>query len=105
MLLSHAVNGKTYAPPTRGGAQRKDAMEPRYAALAREIARDIGSGQHPVGSLLPAEVELAELHGVSRATVRSALQQLEALGLISRRKRVGTRVEAARPVTGYAAPS
>ena len=77
-------------------------MEPRYAALARQIAQHITEGQHPVGSLLPGEVELAELHGVSRATVRSALQQLQDMGLISRRKRAGTRVEASQPPAGYA---
>ena len=77
-------------------------MEPRYAALAREIALEIANGQHPVGSLLPGEVELAEQRGVSRATVRAALRQLQELGLISRRRRAGTRVEAARPRTDYA---
>ena len=77
-------------------------MESRYAALAREIARDIAWGKHPVGSLLPGEIELTERHGVSRSTVRSALQQLQDLGLISRHKRIGTRVKATRPQTDYA---
>jgi DNA-binding GntR family transcriptional regulator len=77
-------------------------MEPRYAALAREIALEIANGKHPVGSLLPGEVELAEQRGLSRATVRAALRQLQELGLISRRKRAGTRVEATRPRTDYA---
>ena len=71
-------------------------MEPRYAALARQIAQHITEGQHPVGSLLPGEVELAEQHGVSRATIRMAMRQLQDMGLISRRKRAGTRVEAGR---------
>lgn len=77
-------------------------MGPRYASLAREIALDIANGRHPVGSLLPGELLLAEQHGVSRATVRAALKQLQDLGLISRRKRAGTRVEASRPQTEYA---
>ena len=75
-------------------------MEPRYAALARQIAQDITGGQHPVGSLLPGEIELAEQHGVSRATVRMAMRQLQDMGLISRRKRAGTRVEASQPPAG-----
>ena len=77
-------------------------VETRYAALAREMALDIAEGRHPVGSLLPGELELAEQRGVSRATVRAALAQLEELGLISRRKRAGTRVEARRPHIDYA---
>lgn len=77
-------------------------MEPRYAILAREIALEIANGQYPVGSLLPGEIELAEQRGVSRATVRAALRQLQELGLISRRRRAGTRVEAARPRSDYA---
>ena len=77
-------------------------MEPRYAALARQIAQHISEGQHPVGSLLPGEVELAEQHGVSRATILMAMRQLQDMGLISRRKRAGTRVEASRPPAGYA---
>ena len=76
-------------------------MEPRYAALAREIAQDIAEGHHPIGSLLPGEVELAERQGISRATVRMAMRQLQDMGLISRRKRAGTRVEARRPQAGY----
>ena len=39
--------------------------------------------------------------GASRYTVRKALHELQELGLISRRKNVGTRVEAARPTAGF----
>jgi DNA-binding GntR family transcriptional regulator len=70
---------------------------PRYAALAREIAGEIARGIHPVGSRLPTELELSAERGVSRATVRSALLRLEELGLVSRRRRDGTRVTAAQP--------
>lgn len=67
--------------------------ETRYAFVAREIASRIASGQHPVGSTLPNEVGLALQFGVSRATVRSALRELQQLGLVSRRRNAGTRVE------------
>jgi DNA-binding GntR family transcriptional regulator len=77
-------------------------MEPRSAALARRIAQDIADGQHPVGSLLPGELELAAHHGVSRGTIRMAMRQLQDMGLISRRKRAGTRVEASQPPASYA---
>lgn len=44
------------------------------------------------GALLPKEVDLANLWGVSRNTIRQATNKLEHEGLISRKKGVGTRV-------------
>lgn len=75
------------------------AMKTRYAQVAHVLADKIASGTYPVGSVLPTEVELAEQLGVSRATVRIALSELQQLGLISRRRNAGTRVEAMRPVS------
>ena len=75
--------------------------ETRYAQVARDLAEGIASGRFPVGSLLPTELELCERFGASRHTVRAALSELQGLGLVSRRKRVGTRVEAARVSGGY----
>ncbi|MFG1466080.1 GntR family transcriptional regulator [Xanthobacter sp. DSM 24535] len=74
-------------------------METRYASVARALAEAISSGRHPVGSLLPNEFELADQFAVSRSTVRAAMRELEASGLVSRRKSVGTRVEASVPVS------
>lgn len=73
----------------------------RYAAVARDLIEQIGSGRYPVGSLLPTEFELCSLYAVSRHTVRAAIDQLQGQGMVSRRKRVGTRVEAAAPQGGY----
>ncbi|MDD0811334.1 GntR family transcriptional regulator [Curvibacter sp. RS43] len=72
-----------------------------HSQLARELAEAIAAGRHPVGSLLPTEIALCEQHGLSRYAVRRALDQLQELGLISRRKNVGTRVEATQPATGF----
>jgi GntR family transcriptional regulator len=59
-----------------------------YLVLRDEIAR----GLHLPENLLPAENRLAELHNVSRVTIRRALDVLEADGLIERRVGSGTRV-------------
>lgn len=76
-------------------------MKPRYEELAEELISKIGSERYRLGSALPGELELAAQHGVSRSTVRSALEVVQKLGLISRRKRAGIRVEALRPSLSY----
>jgi len=73
----------------------------RYAVVARDLMEGISSGRFPVGTLLPTEFELCEVYDVSRHTVRAAITQLQNQGLVSRRKRVGTRVEAITPTAGY----
>ena len=69
--------------------------------LARDLAEGIASGRFALGALLPTEFELCERYGLSRYAVRKALDELQELGLISRRKNVGTRVEASRPQPGF----
>ena len=62
------------------------------AHRAREaILESILSGRFE-DSRLPPENELAEMLGVSRTTVRSALQSLEQHGVLTRRPRRGTQV-------------
>ena len=63
-----------------------------YEELARKLTRAISSGRSPIGSLLPREVDLAKETGLSRHTVRAALEKLERAGLIRRTPHVGTRV-------------
>ena len=76
-------------------------MENFYERVARDLADGISSGRYPVGTRLPTEVELCEQFGASRNTVRAALRELSDLGLITRRKKAGTRVESAQPSSGY----
>jgi len=71
-----------------------------YLLLRDEILR----GDHAPGAALPGEMRLADLHGVSRVTIRRALDSLAAEGLIARRAGAGTTVApAAAPVSGIAA--
>lgn len=70
---------------------------PHFADIARDLTEGIASGRYPVGSVLPTELELRDLYQTSRHTVRAALHELQQLGLVSRRKNAGTRVESARP--------
>ncbi|WLI88164.1 GntR family transcriptional regulator [Massilia sp. R2A-15] len=52
-------------------------------------------------ALRHTELELCERYATSRHTVRAALHELQQLGLVSRRKNVGTRVEAAAPTNQF----
>jgi len=71
-----------------------------YLLLRDEILR----GARAAGTTLPGELRLAELHGVSRVTIRRALAALAADGLIERRPGAGTTVVGnALPETGIAA--
>ncbi|NYI02312.1 GntR family transcriptional regulator [Cupriavidus plantarum] len=79
-------------------------MEPRHAELTKALIQDITSGVYPVGSSLPGELELADKYGVSRGTVRVALTRIQELGMVSRKKRAGTRVEASAPQSGEYMP-
>lgn len=61
-------------------------------SLAATLEREIATGRWPTGSKLPTERELATRMGVSRQTVREALEELERASLIVRRQGSGTYV-------------
>lgn len=67
---------------------------PVYAQVEEHIRRRIQSGEWPAGSAIPPERELARVLGVSRLTVRQAIQNLVQEGLVSRRQGAGTFVAA-----------
>lgn len=62
---------------------RKDG--PLYRQLAELLRAPIVDGTYPIGASLPKEAELAERYGISLITVRHALRELEADGLIHKR--------------------
>jgi GntR family transcriptional regulator len=66
-------------------------------SCADAIAAAITAGAYPAGSQLPAEAQMARNLGVSRATLRDALRQLQDRGQIIRRHGRGTFV-AKRPI-------
>lgn len=65
---------------------------PLHARLARSLVARIQDGHWPVGVTMPAEIALCEEYGVSRQTMRQAMQSLSERGLIVRRRGAGTRV-------------
>ncbi|MEM9763243.1 MAG: GntR family transcriptional regulator [Pseudomonadota bacterium] len=59
-----------------------------------QLRDDIAGGRPAPGAALPAEQRLAAIHGVSRVTVRRALDALAADGLIEKRAGAGSIVRA-----------
>jgi GntR family transcriptional regulator len=59
-------------------------------SIRDELAARIASGRFAPGTKLPAEPELAEELGVSRATLREALRSLEEDGFVTRTRGAGT---------------
>ncbi len=69
---------------------------PLYHQLKLVLQRDIEQGIYKPGGRLPSEPELIRQYGVSRITVRQALDELEAEGRVVRRHGKGTYVAEAR---------
>lgn len=76
---------------------RKTDTRPLFARIAQELTEGIAAHTYPVGSVLPGELELCSIYNTSRHTIRAALNELQQLGLVSRKKNAGTRVESATP--------
>jgi DNA-binding GntR family transcriptional regulator len=69
---------------------------PLYYQVARQLEQAIESGALPPGSRLDNEIALAEELGLSRPTMRQAIQYLVEKGLLVRKRGVGTHVARAR---------
>jgi len=73
---------KTYHPPIK-----------KTKIVFEKIKQIIIDSNYKIGDCLPSEQKLAESLNVSRATIRSALQDLEAMDLIETRKGAGSFVK------------
>jgi GntR family transcriptional regulator len=67
-----------------------DSASPLYAQVETALASDIAAAILPAGSQLPAEDNLTARFGVSRPTVRKAIENLVARGLVEIRRGRGT---------------
>jgi GntR family transcriptional regulator len=65
---------------------------PLYYQVSQHLERAIESGEIPNGTKFENEIQLAEHLGLSRPTMRRAMQHLVDKGLIVRRRGIGTRV-------------
>jgi GntR family transcriptional regulator len=68
------------------------ASGPLYLQLQRHIAAALAAGELTPGDCLPAERDMAQMTGLSRVTVRKAIQELVATGQLVQRRGSGTYV-------------
>lgn len=68
----------------------------RYQEIADTIRGQVERGVLGAGELLPSEAELSQTHGVSRVTIRKALEQLREQGLVGSRQGFGWFVDSSR---------
>ena len=61
-----------------------------YDQIKDDLLSKIKDGTYPEGQTIPSELELAEMYGVSRPTIRQALQILVSDGYLEKRRRRGT---------------
>lgn len=78
------------------GARQPDRAgdQPLWVQLERELRRRLEAGDFD--ERFPTDHELMEVYEVSRHTVRHAISKLDADGLITRRRGVGTAVDRSR---------
>ncbi|MBW4793252.1 GntR family transcriptional regulator [Pseudomonas tolaasii] len=73
----------------------------RYTELANILTKQITDGEFSIGEQLPSEITLSLKYHVSRSTVRAALNIVQDLGLVTRKRRAGTIVSAQIPSNQY----
>ncbi|MDK2980271.1 MAG: GntR family transcriptional regulator [Chloroflexota bacterium] len=78
---------------------------PVVEQIVTALTTRIRAGEYPGGSKLPSESDLAAEFGVSRASVREALADLDAKGMLWRKHGVGTFVMDQRAVVRSRLPS
>lgn len=69
---------------------------PLYFQISSRLERAIREGVIPAGARLENEISIGERLGLSRPTVRRAIQELVNKGLLVRRRGIGTQVVQAR---------
>jgi GntR family transcriptional repressor for pyruvate dehydrogenase complex len=79
------------------GRDRRPADGPAAERVATHLRALIQRGRLKPGDRLPTERELAAELGVSRPSVRSAIQSLTAIGVLRARRRAGTFIQGGPP--------
>ena len=76
--------------PSSGASAAREARTSLVDVAEEALRRWLATGRHRAGERLPPEQELSARLGISRGTLRTALQRLEESGEIVRRQGSGT---------------
>ncbi len=77
------------------GTLNRESAVPLFEQISDQLREAIENAEFTAGDRLPTEGDLTNLYGVSRSTVRAALELLENEGAIARRSGKGTYVSLA----------
>src|SRR5450830_1475905 len=99
-MFEHVMQ-HVFALPSHNCCMNSLPTKSNFVDIAQHLTEAIAEGRFPVGTLLPTEMQLCNHYATSRHTVRAALHELQQLGLVSRKKNVGTRVESTRPTNEF----
>lgn len=77
----------------------RESPSPLYLQLKNFLLERINNGQLTEGEMIPTEQEFGRLTGLSRATIRQALRELDTEGFIKRYRGSGTKVAKKRIIT------
>ena len=61
-----------------------------YDQIKDDLLAKIKNGTYAVGEAIPSEMQLCDMYGVSRSTIRQAMQALVSEGYLEKRRRRGT---------------
>ena len=84
--------GRLEALRARPGGDQEDAL--KYVAIYRDLRGKIATGEYEPGQRLPSQLELARTYEVTLMTLRQALAELAAEGLVEASHGRGTFVAA-----------
>src|SRR6201991_3525747 len=89
--MARPTNSRRRSNGLGGDSQSADQAAPSLVDSAEQALHNwLAAGRYRQGDRLPREHEVAAMLGVSRGTLRSALQRLEESGEIIRRQGSGT---------------
>jgi len=74
----------------------RNSPVPLYFQVAQHLEQMIESGELPMGTRLENEIDLADQLGLSRQTMRRAIEYLVGRGLLLRKRGIGTQVVQAK---------